>query len=425
MSRLNSFAAKRRRKPPRSPCLPFMIDPNYGLRHSLNLRPLPALLAFMLALALPGLGDDAPPVASPVAAPVPVPAPANPVMPAVVEAPLNPDQLAQINASAKGLAGVTAGTDGTAWESTPEWTDYKKQLDSEWGYLDHIRLNAMRTWGDTELAGLREETSTVFYPFSGPDALYANTLFPNSKILLMAGLEPVGTMPDLAKLQQEGKLGPYLAQVKTSLFTILAASFFKTKDMKVDFNNQLVDGLMPAMVVFLARDGNAITDIQYIVLGHDGTLHPHGETSGAPGVQISYGNGRTLLYFQADLGNDGLKKNPGYIQLMHRLAPGITYLKAASYLLYEGYFSTMREAILDNSVGVVEDDSGIPFKDFKSDQWQVIPYGDYTGPITLFKDKNQPDLAEFYKKTPHPQLPFGSGYKFAASVSSLLVIKKK
>ena len=54
-------------------------------------------------------------------------------------------------------------------------------------------------------------------------------------------------------------------------------------------------------------------------------------------------------------------------------------------------------------------------------------YGDYTGPIKLFKDKNHADLAEFYRtaKTPHQQLAFGSGYKFAASVSSLLVARKK
>jgi hypothetical protein len=283
----------------------------------------------------------------------------------------------------------------------------------------------MRIWGDSELAGLRGETGTVFYPFSGPDALYPDTLFPNSRVLLMAGLEPVGTTPDLAKLQQDGTLGAYVAQVKTSLFTILAASFFKTKDMKNDFNNQLVDGIMPAMIVFLAREGYPINSIKYIVLGHDGALHEHGEAPGAPGVQITYGDGRTLLYFQADLGNDGLKDNPGFVRLMHRLEPGITYLKAASYLLYENYFSTIREAILDDSVGVVEDDSGIPLRDFKPAQWEVVPYGDYTGPIDLFKDKDQPDLTDFYVKTPHQQLSFGSGYKFHASVSSLLVAKKK
>jgi hypothetical protein len=360
---------------------------------------------------------------APVAAPVAVPAPANPVMPSVAGN-LSDADIDHINASAQGLAGKKASGDAP-WESTKEWKDYAAKLDENWTYLDRIRLNAMRTWGNAELSGLRDQTSTVFYPFSGPDALYANTLFPDSKILLMAGLEPVGTMPDLAKLQQDGRLGPYLTQVQTSLFTILAASFFKTKDMKVDFNNQLVDGLMPAIIVFLAREGYTINNIQYVTLDHEGSVHPRGESSGAPGVQVTYDGGRSLLYFQTDLGNDGVHSNPGFVQLMHRLAPGITYLKAASYLLYEDYFSGIRDAILDNSIGVVEDDSGIPLRNFDLKKWDVIPYGDYTGPIDLFKDKNQPDLAAFYTKTPHQQLSFGSGYKFHASVSSLLVAKKK
>jgi len=387
------------------------LRPSFIFRHTL------ALTALSLALVASAQDAD----------PAPVPAADSPqASPLLAPKALSSDDFDRINASARGLAGEKASGGRAPWESTPEWKDYEQKLDGNWSYLARVRLNAMHNWGNTELAGLRGETRTVFYPFSGPDALYADTLFPNSKVLLMAGLEPVGTMPDLGKLQQDGKLGPYLAQVKTSLFTILAASFFKTKDMKTDFNNDLVDGLMPAMIVFLAREGYPINSIQYVVLGHDGALHPHEEgTSGAPGVQITYGDGRTLLYFQADLGDDGLKDNPGFVRLMRRLAPGITYLKAASYLLYEGYFSTIRDAILDDSVGVVEDDSGIPLRDFKPAQWDVVPYGNYTGPIPLFKDSYQPDLTDFYAKTPHQQLTFGSGYKFTASVSSLLVAKKK
>ena len=332
------------------------------------------------------------------------------------------DQLDSVNQSAKGLAGETASG---PWESTSEWKDYARTLDGRWNSLQRIRLNAMRTWGGGALADLRGKTSTIFYPFSGPDVLYVDTLFPDSKVLIMAGLEPVGTIPDLGKIEKAGNLAPYLSGVQTSLYTILAASFFKTKDMKVDFNNQVVDGLLPAMIVFIARLGYHIDDIQYVTLDHDGSLHAKGEASGAPGIQITYAGGRTLVYVQTNISNDGQSENPGFVKLMQRLAPGITYLKAASYLLHEDYFSTIRDAILDDSVGVVEDDSGIPFKDFKSSQWDVIPYGDYTGPIALFKDKDQPDLHEFYKKTPHDQLAFGSGYRFAPSVSSLLVAKKK
>jgi hypothetical protein len=368
-----------------------------------------ALVAVNLALALSSTArcDDA-------AAPQ-----GSPLLPAKG---MTPDEVDAVNASAQGMAGKAASGD---WTSTKEWQDYKLDLDNKWSYLSRIRLNAMKTWTGTALADLRGKTGTVYYPFSGPDALYVDTLFPDSKVVIMAGLEPVGTMPDLAKLQKDGRLGPYLEDVQKSLYTILTASFFKTKDMKNDFNNNLVDGLMPAMIVFLARQGYHIDDLQFVTLQHDGSLVPKGQGSGAPGVQITYGGGRTMLYFQANISNDGLGSNPGFVKLMERLAPGITYLKAASYLCYEDYFSTIREAILKNSIAVVEDDSGIPFKDFNPKEWDVVPYGDYTGPITLFKDKDQPDLHDYYKKTPHDQLTFGSGYKFSASVSSLLVAKKK
>ena len=340
---------------------------------------------------------------------------------------LSGDKFESVNASAHGLAGLSSAG-GASWESDSEWHSYQKWLDNRWSYLNRVRLNAMNSWAASELGGLRG-TNAVFYPFSGPDFLYVNTVFPDSKYLLMAGLEPVGTMPDLAKLQDEGKFGAYINQVQTSLNTILVASFFKTKDMKNDFNNQMVDGLMPAIVVFLARQGYTINAIDNVVLAHDGSVFHHGDGSGAPGVQIAYSKGggglHYLLYFQADLGNDGLHENPGFVRLMKKLGPGVTYLKAASYLLYEDYFSTIRDGILDNSIGVVEDDSGIPFHFFNPKEWDVIPFGNYTGPIPLFKEHYQPDLASYYSSTSHAPLPFGSGYKFVASVSSLLVAKKK
>ena len=390
----------------------------HGLRYPCIL----GLLLMALIPASPGRSAETPLPASD----------AKQLLPFVAATPFPSEIAYRTNCSALGLAGRKAATDrgSNAWESTSDWRDYKQWIDSRWNYLDRVRLNAMRNWGNAELGSLRGETQTVFYPFSGPDVLYVDTFFPNSKYLLMAGLEPVGTMPDLAKLEEDGKLGAYLAQVKNSLSTILAASFFKTKDMKTDFNNQLVDGLMPALIVFLGRQGYTIDSIEYVSLDRDGTLHPRGEKSGAPGVQITYFQGdrdnpRILCYFQTDLGNDGLKSNPGYVRLMQRLAPGVTYLKAASYLLHEDYFSTIRNGILDNSLGVVEDDSGIPFRYFNPKQWDVIPYGNYTGPIPLFKEHDQPDLMDFYARTSHQPLPFGSGYKFVASGSSLLVAKKR
>ncbi len=224
--------------------------------------PSPLRLTLALAqsalLALPARSDDTSsiPIAQPESKPAKPPeAEPSGVTPLVPPTALSEAESARINATARGLAGLKASWDGATWESTPEWADYSAKLDSQWSYVQRVRLTAMRVWANAQLGDLRDKTSTVFYPFSGPDVLYADTLFPNSKVLLMAGLEPIGTLPDLARVQQEGNLAPCLAQMKTSLYTILVASFFKTKDMKTDFNNQLINGLVPAMVVFLAHQG--------------------------------------------------------------------------------------------------------------------------------------------------------------------------
>jgi hypothetical protein len=348
--------------------------------------------------------------------------------PALVSPTPFPDDVrAQVNASARGLAGLASPGDAGPWESSPDWQAYQDYINGRWAYLNRVRLNAMRTWSASALGDLRR-LGTVYYPFSGPDILYVDTLFPDSKYLVMGGLEPIGTMPDLAQLQQQGRLPAYLQQIKTSLYTILAASFFKTKDMKNDFHGQ-VDGILPAMAVFLAHQGCTIDSIHYVTLHPDGTLTEHA-AAGANGVQIGYDTGdrddlRLALYFQTNLSNDGIRENAGYVNLMHRLGAGVTYLKAASYLLYDDYFSRIREAILNESVAVVEDDSGVPYKYFDSAHWNVTPYGNYTGPIHLFAENNQPDLAAFYAANIPSPLPFGTGYKFVANQSSILVARKK
>ena len=347
--------------------------------------------------------------------------------PLVPPTPFPDDVRAEVNASAHGLAGLASPGDAVPWESSPDWQAYQDYINGRWAYLNRVRLNAMRNWSASALHDLRR-LGTVYYPFSGPDILYVDTLFPDSKYLIMGGLEPIGTMPDLAQLQQQGRLPAYLQQIKTSLYTILAASFFKTKDMKNDFSGQ-VDGILPAMAVFLAHEGYTIDSIHYVTLHSDGTLTEHA-AAGATGVQIGYDDGdrddlRVALYFQTNLGNDGVQGNPGYVSLMRRLGAGVTYLKAASYLLYDDYFSRIRNAILDDSVAVVEDDSGVPYKYFDPAKWEVTPYGNYTGPIGLFKEHNQPDLAAFYAKNIPSPLPFGTGYKFVANQSSILVARKK
>jgi len=42
----------------------------------------------------------------------------------------------------------------------------------------------------------------MFYMFGGPDFLYANAFFSNATTYVLSGLEPVGQIPDISKLQR-------------------------------------------------------------------------------------------------------------------------------------------------------------------------------------------------------------------------------
>ena len=56
-------------------------------------------------------------------------------------------------------------------------------------------LTAMRDFQAKELNSETVRKSTLFYPFSGPDALMMNVFFPYNSTYVMVGLEPPGTLP--------------------------------------------------------------------------------------------------------------------------------------------------------------------------------------------------------------------------------------
>ncbi|MGB3655017.1 MAG: hypothetical protein WBA41_27950, partial [Rivularia sp. (in: cyanobacteria)] len=150
-----------------------------------------------------------------------------------------------------------------------------------------------------------------------------------------------------------------------------------------------------------------------------------------PGVKIAFvpqgeSQPRTLYYFSTDLSNDGLKKHPELKQFVSKLDNPVTYLKAASYLMYNGSFSNIRDTILANSSYLLQDDSGMPLKSFDNAKWDLKFYGNYSRPIGLFRNRYQSDLRRVYTSSKDIQpLDFGIGYKFGVNQSNLMLAKTK
>lgn len=302
------------------------------------------------------------------------------------------------------------------------WLAHSSSFHRAWLDLEERQLSKIRTWMPTTLNYIYEDPSPLFYTFSGPDFLYANAFFPNASSYILCGREPVGPLPDVATLTPSARAGA-LGNLRTGLNAILSFSFFITADMKNDLSQTQLSGTIPVLYVFLARAGCRITGAELVKLSDGGDI-----TSGkskTPGVKISFigttGKAQTLYYFTSDLSNWGIKSNPGFLEFCKKQGHGNGFVKAASYLMHMDEFSNVRNFLLGSTRNIIEDDSGIPLKYFAADQWVVNLYGNYPGPIELFKQHFQTDLHAAFKTSVSGSLPFGVGYQWKPGISSLIV----
>lgn len=251
-------------------------------------------------------------------------------------------------------------------------------------------LIPMSEWASTALQPDMTTGSTLRYLFSGPDIIHAFYMFPTADTYIMCGLEPVDETPDLSQLTT-GNTGRAIGKVRNALAEIINFSFFRTKDMKEDLRFSTFHGTTPIMMIFLARSGQYMKSLEYLTLEKDGTLASQGAKSdGANIVKIEFRprrlqQSKTLYYFSSDLSDGGLPKL-GFQTWLEAQPKGNAYLKAASFLMHNSYFSKVREHLLEYSDQIVENDSGIPFRYFDTNTWQHFLHGRYNGPIDLFSE---------------------------------------
>ena len=304
------------------------------------------------------------------------------------------------------LAGLPVGGPLEALSQTEAWGSHASALQTAWEKKEHWQLGPIRAWMTANAPQYYNDSSTMYYMFSGPDFLYAHTFFPNARTYILAGLEPVGQVPDLTRMPPEA-LGNQLTALRASMATILTTHYFITKDMRTDLGRSALAGTLPILYVFLARTGCVVLDTTYI-------------DSPAPGVKINFnyaGRLQTLYYFKTDL--SVAKSN--FLRWCAEQGPGLSLLKAASYLMHGEGFSGVRKFLLDNSKVIVQDDSGIPLRAFPKG-WTVNCYGRYVLHKEMFDKYFQPDLNAIYTKDPPPPpLGFAFGYHWQVERGILML----
>ena len=185
-------------------------------------------------------------------------------------APARSSEAATANDTARFLAGLPPSPNSslTALTKDPVWLSHARYFDSMFAREESTQLSKVREFSKKYLADKRD---TMLYMFSGPDFLYASSFFPNASTYVLAGLQPVGEIPDLTSL------GPWtingdLRNLELSMSSLFNFSFFITHKMKTELHEGPVHGTLPVLYVFLARTGETIHEVSLVSLDGQGNV---------------------------------------------------------------------------------------------------------------------------------------------------------
>jgi hypothetical protein len=327
--------------------------------------------------------------------------------------------------TARFLAGLWPSSSSplAALTKDPAWVSHARNFDSLFALEENAHLSKIREFSEKYLTTKHD---TVLYMFSGPDFLYATSFFPTASTYVLAGLEPVGKIPELTNLSPVVINGE-LRNLESSLGSLFNFSFFITQHMKSQLREGPIYGTLPILYVFLARTGKTVHELNFVNLDQQGNLEIADLTRGAaPGVKMVFSQGdgpkQTLYYFSTNIADDSFERS-GFSAFLTKLGPADSLLKSASYLLHKNHFAKVRKLLLDSSETIVQDDSGIPLAYFERRRWRFLAFGRYQGPISIFANFYQPRMAELFRNA-NP-MDFGIGYQWRKNESNLVVAQKQ
>lgn len=336
-----------------------------------------------------------------------------------------------LNEQARFIAGlsVDAGSPLAELQNAKGWQRHSAALDAGWTKLDANRLSKMSQWAAEEVAPHIDPKLPVVYLFGGPDAISVDVIYPDAPVYVLAGLERVGSMPRLETLT-EAEIDRGLDTMRAAMRTTIDQSFFITSMVSGDLKRSKLQGVLPIILLMLARHGDEVLDAGPIFLDPTG-VPTEGETpkNGVSGLRIRFlrggtGPARELYYFSQDVANAALPARPGLLPFLKSLGPFNSFLKAASFILHDRHFSLTRDALLEGSRSILQDDSGLPFKSLPSSKWALTFFGQYTPQTGPFSDHYQTDLKTAWDAATVRPLPFRTGYKHERGSTLILAVKR-
>jgi len=297
----------------------------------------------------------------------------------------------------------------------------------------------------------------VVYPFAGGDLSTALTVYPDADEITTLSLEPAGDPRTLEALaapvatkKKAARMNPALERamqtIRDELRFLYKVNFSNTMNMI----SAMRSGLLPTQLVFglsaLKIHGFEIVRLRYFTLTEAGAISylTPAEVAAAPPVtgkadtrnrvfanaelQFRKPGGRVQIYrhIQVNLDDAHTKKDPRVLAHLRAKGPVAGMTKAASYLLSWPEFSNIRTYLLENTVWMVSDATGIPPKLGKGAGFEYETYGAFKESHIDAGTSIAKDWRDEWERQPKRDLRFRFGYYDGSKdhTSHLVIMRK-
>lgn len=315
-----------------------------------------------------------------------------------------------------------------ALQTSDHYKTYSTTAQQTWDDLRTRTLNPIANWCKTNIPDFYNDTTTLIYPFGGPDMIFAMTFFPNKKDYVLMGLEKPGELCEPDQLTADERQ-EYLDSLTYSMRYVNKFGFFIAAHMAENFRNKNLDGILHLVLYALAMNDCIITNHRNIYIDDHGTVqdndgnakkHPYGWELAfrKPGDPRT----RTVKYIRMDLSDVMMKGKMEFPFFLNSIKDKTCYMKSASYLMQSVEFGIVRKLVLDQFDKILQDESGFAYGRLIKD-YDVKLYGTYTKPLKVFSNFKQEDLREALTKC--DPLPFKIGYASQHNESVLMACTRK
>ena len=311
-----------------------------------------------------------------------------------------------------------------------------------------------RAWFDAVVP--RDVPRTVVYPFGGGDLLSALVAFPDATEITTISLELAGDPRRLPTLVPDA-LERSLSALRSEIGGLISVGSNTSENLSHQQRNDL-PGQISSFLLGLVAGGYEPVAMRFFTLDDAGAIHylgpdeidalDHKAEKSHPrslkhdwqspnfseafsNVEIQYkklGDDtiRVHRHIGWNLGDPYLAKHPALIRHLENKGRVTVLTKGASYLLWRGDFSVIRNYMLDHLAWMLSDSTGIPPAFARKAGMVQETYGHYSGAFLEGTDEHHDDaFIELWQSQKTRRLPFRFGYVDKDKQAHLVVTRPR